>query len=212
MSSDDAQSSANDPLGERVYQAVKAYVTSVARPGQRLDLAFLASRQRASLTPVRAALHRLTGEGLVEAYLNAGFRVSPVTLGGLQDLYTWNRLLLAEALAAPLRPESGLAAGFELPLELVVVRDVANLFREVVHRLGNAEATRAIEGVNDRLHRVRMFELSVLGDGVAELRLMARLLSGDERAGLGEAIKYYHDRRLKVSGAILNAAAKSGQT
>ncbi|MGH1557293.1 GntR family transcriptional regulator [Caulobacter segnis] len=45
----------------------------VYQPGERLDAAVLAERYFWSITPVRAALHRLAGERLVEARSNEGF-------------------------------------------------------------------------------------------------------------------------------------------
>jgi DNA-binding GntR family transcriptional regulator len=205
MSSRDEETVRTEALGERVYQGVKAYIQERARPGQRLDVRMLAERQQASLTPVRAALHRLTGEGMVDASLNAGFRVPPLTVGGLQDLYAWNRQLLLHAAAEPATSWAAPVA-FALSEEGAVVCDVARLFAAVIRRLDNIEAERALARLNARLHRVRMIELEVLGDGPGELQAMVRQLSEGRWEELSGAIRVYHSRRVDAAVAIIGFA------
>jgi DNA-binding GntR family transcriptional regulator len=204
MASDD-RNARPDPLGERVYLGVKTYVMTAARPGQRLDMTFLADRQLASLTPVRAALHRLTGEGLVEPHFNAGFRVPPLSFGGLRDLYEWNRQLLAWAAQDALeRP--GRATPYRPPRKVSVVDEVARLFRALIAQLDNVEAEAAMDGLNDRLHRVRLFEASVLGDGVEEFRQIAGLVRDGQARPWSDAIEAYHQRRLAAVADIVSVA------
>ncbi|MGK4455738.1 GntR family transcriptional regulator, partial [Klebsiella pneumoniae] len=55
------------PTAERVHEALKRRIMGREfRPGDRLDPAVLAAPLSSSVTPVRDALHLLTGEGLVE--------------------------------------------------------------------------------------------------------------------------------------------------
>jgi DNA-binding GntR family transcriptional regulator len=205
----DEETGFNDSLGERVYEGVKAYVMSVARPGQRLDMAALAQRQRASLTPVRAALNRLTGEDLVEAHLNLGFRTPPLSLSGLRDLYDLNRQLLVQAsTVAKTRTGTDGIGTFVSSPERGVVRDVASLFQVIGRRSGNAEIERIVKRLNDRLHRVRMCELAVLGDGVQELGEMMAHQDDERGAGLRRAIQAYHRRRVKAIPDILAFAER----
>ncbi|MGC1301718.1 MAG: GntR family transcriptional regulator [Caulobacteraceae bacterium] len=193
-----------DSLGERVYQGVKAYVMSTARPGRRLDVPMLAEVQKASLTPVRAALHRLAGEGLIEATPSEGFRTPHLTLRGLRDLYEWNRRLLVQALSPPLRPERLAGAAVEMPPQIDPPHETARLFRAIAGLAGNSEIERAVTSASDRLHRVRGFELAVLGDGVEDLRTMASLLAGSNATKLRAEAQIYHRRRLRAVADIVD--------
>src|SRR5579872_5196064 len=80
---------------ERVYAAIRQRLRDgVYKPGERLEPAALADELSASITPVRDALHRLTGERLVEAPRHEGFRVPMMTETMLRQLYSWHRDLL----------------------------------------------------------------------------------------------------------------------
>src|SRR5574338_228961 len=85
---------------DRVYAAIKQRLRDgVYRPGTRLEPATLSDELNASVTPVRDALHRLTGERLVEAPRHEGFRVPLVTESMLRQLYSWHLDILLVALA-----------------------------------------------------------------------------------------------------------------
>ena len=80
---------------ERVYAAIKQRLRQGAyRPGERLEPALLSDELNARVTPVRDALHRLTGERLVDAPRHEGFRAPMLTETTLRHLYLWHRDLL----------------------------------------------------------------------------------------------------------------------
>src|SRR5690242_2313518 len=80
---------------DRVYAALKQRLRKgVYRPGTRLEPAALSDELNASVTPVRDALHRLTGERLVEAPRHEGFRAPMMTETLLRQLYAWHLDLL----------------------------------------------------------------------------------------------------------------------
>lgn len=84
---------------ERVYDAIRAQILDRAYlPGTRLDPAQLAKELAASMTPVRDALHRLMGEGLVEARTGSGFHLPLLNEPSLIDLYRWSHELSLLAL------------------------------------------------------------------------------------------------------------------
>ena len=88
-----------DPTSERIYRVVKQQVLDgVFRPGERIEAAQLADLHNASITPVRAALHRLVGEQLVDARPSEGFHAPQVSEPSLRDLYDWNGQVLQIAL------------------------------------------------------------------------------------------------------------------
>jgi DNA-binding GntR family transcriptional regulator len=80
---------ATTPLGivsvvDLVYRELRTRILrGDIEPGQRLAQAELADSLGVSRTPVREALRRLTGEGLVEFRTNYGFSVAETKIGGM---------------------------------------------------------------------------------------------------------------------------------
>src|SRR3546814_18944142 len=86
---------------ERVYLDLKARIVGGAYPpGTRLDPFHLAKRLAASPTPVREALHRLSGARIVASWTQEGFRPPIFADSDLFDLSLLSRALLG----LPLRP------------------------------------------------------------------------------------------------------------
>src|SRR3546814_4967838 len=79
---------------ERVYIDLKVRImTGAYPPGTRLDPRQLARAMDASATPVRDALHRLSGERIVDSWHQEGFRQPLLTEADLVDLYEWGGML-----------------------------------------------------------------------------------------------------------------------
>src|SRR5918999_6411832 len=70
-----------DSVADLAYERIRGLVLSgELAPGVRLGQVELAERFGISRTPVREALRRLAGEGLVEPLSNRGFRVADLGL------------------------------------------------------------------------------------------------------------------------------------
>jgi DNA-binding GntR family transcriptional regulator len=81
------------------YAQIRALILSgEMAPGDRLSQLELADRLAISRTPVREALRRLTGEGLVDALPQRGFRVADLGLDGVMRRLEL-RLLLEPGIA-----------------------------------------------------------------------------------------------------------------
>lgn len=186
---------------ERVYDVLKRLVlTGAWRPGARLDPAVLAERVDSSVTPVRAALNMLVGEGLVETGTGEGFRLPLIDEPALCDRYSWNAELLALALR-----RAGAPNAFDLPAARPdeLARAAAQLFLAIVRGSPNLEHVRAMHVLNDRLHAVRLAEAVVLEGVEPELMSLARAASQADRARLRALLAGYHRRRLRAASAIL---------
>jgi DNA-binding GntR family transcriptional regulator len=192
---------------ERVYDALKRRVLEAGlRPGARLDPTALAEELSASATPVRDALHRLTGERLVETRPSDGFHMPVASEPALQDLYAWNAQIVSLALqrggyGAP----SGTTAAMRANGAQSVVARTAALFEAVARRSGNAEHTAAVAANNDRLHAVRLVEPQVLDALPEELDALAALAAQDGGAALRKALTAYHRRRQRAASALVRA-------
>jgi DNA-binding GntR family transcriptional regulator len=70
-----------DSVADLAYERIRGYVLGgEVPPGARLGQVELAERFGISRTPVREALRRLAGEGLVDFHSNRGFRVADLGL------------------------------------------------------------------------------------------------------------------------------------
>ena len=88
-------------LTDRAYLGLrKEIITCKLRPGTEVGEQELASRLSMSKTPVRESLVRLTLEGLVEAFPRRGYRITPVTIKDINDVFTVRKAL--ESVAAEL--------------------------------------------------------------------------------------------------------------
>lgn len=190
---------------ERVYRALKDQLGRARFPaGQHLEPAALSQDLNASITPVRDALHRLVGEGLVETPRGEGFRTPLVTEVGLRHLYRWNEALLTLTLRSPrgappavVEPADGETIG---PVDAT-----DRLFLAIAARTGNPEHAAAIAGLNDRLRPIRHVELTVLAECEAELEEIAGRLAEGAPPLLRRTIVAYHRRRERGVGDIVAA-------
>ena len=181
---------------ERVYRDLKARIMDGAfAPGERLDPARLAENLAASTTPVRDALHRMSGERLIDSWHQEGFRSPVLAEPDLRDLYSWSLQVLLLALRDPappqaLRLEQFGDEGGDYPARL------AALFRGIALLSANRELRHAILNLADRSQVLRRAEL--VGDPSAEpaLRSMENNYRLKRWAGLRADLTAFHRRRL----------------
>jgi len=78
----------NRPLGDRAYDALRRDIIRCAlSPGAQVTESGVCDRYRMGKAPVRAALMRLSQEGLVRAVPRHGYLIAPITLKSVQDLF-----------------------------------------------------------------------------------------------------------------------------
>lgn len=190
---------------ERVYAALKAQLREGRfRPGDRLEPAALSEQLNASVTPVRDALHRLTGERLVEAPRHEGFRVPMITETTLRHLYAWHRDLLLLAVAS--RRGRDLFSGEEVATDRTSwdrPQCLGALFLAIAQTTGNPEHVTALEALEERLGPLQHLETLLL-DAVEEetAEIVAAVESADARA-LRAALVRYHRRRERIVPELL---------
>jgi DNA-binding GntR family transcriptional regulator len=190
---------------ERVYAALRQRLREGAyRPGDRLEPALLSEDLNASVTPVRDALHRLTGERMVEAPRHEGFRVPMMTETMLRHLYGWHHDLLllavlkhrAAAMAEEIVLNGGDAksGGFERQ---------NMLFLALARTAGNPEHVAALEALSYRLEPVQRLEQYFLDELEAETNDIVRALQARDRKALRSGLIRYHRRRLRIIPELL---------
>lgn len=186
---------------ERVYRALKEQVgTARYAAGQSLEPAALSHDLNASITPVRDALHRLVGEGLVEAPRGDGFRVPAVTEVGLRHLYRWNGALLDLAVRsrhANRLPEPE-RSGAVNPVEATEM-----LFLAIAAWTANPEHSAAVARLNDRLRPIRWTEAALMSGLDDELDAIADRVRGATPPLLRRSLSAYHRRRDRLVGELV---------
>ena len=196
---------------ERVLEVLKARILGREfRPGERLDPAHLASTLAASVTPVRDALHLLTGEGLVENRPGGGFHLPSLDEPALRDRYEW----AAELLMLALR-NRGHTMKPPCPVELAngsIANRIADLFQLIAGNSRNGEHGRAVERLNARLHAVRLVEPGVLADAREELAELEEAILSGARERMRRLLQTYHRRRVRAAAEIVRALYRADPT
>lgn len=188
------------------------------KPGARITAVDLADELGLSTTPVREALSRLSGEGLVEDRRGQGYFVRLLNAADVGDLY---RLSLAHLLialeprrAARLPPALYGEAGPAGPAEAAdPVGAVEALFRRWVLTTGSRRLVAAFRLIQVQLGPVRRLEPGLFGDLGPEARALAVL----DPAARGErlaALRRFHAARIRAAerlAALLDASARDAR-
>lgn len=191
---------------ERVYAAIKDQLRKGAfRPGERLEPAVFCDQLSASVTPIRDALHRLTGERLVETPRHDGFRMPLVTETMLRHLYSWHLDLLLLAIMnrrAITIAEQAVVSEAE-PGSLEHERQ-NGVFLALARSTGNPEHLAALEALTQRLEPVQRLEKTFLDETEAETAAIVQAVQADDRKALRSALVRYHRRREKIIPELLS--------
>jgi len=157
-------------LSERVYAALRAAILSGdLQPGTWIREKELAASLSVSRTPLREALVRLSGEGLVETSPNRGVVVRGVAHRELRELY--EILLVLEVHAARLAAQHATDEQVRALLETLDLTEFyleRERWEEVTHQSvafhtvlyeasGNQELAKLIQSIRARTHAFRRF-------------------------------------------------------
>lgn len=184
-------------------------------PGSRITAVDVADELRLSTTPVREALSRLAGEGLLEDRRGQGYFVRVLGAVEIADLH---RMSLAHLLitlqprrssrfataGAPQTPEERAAGAFD------PVASVEALFRGWVGATGSRPLVAAFRVVQIQLGPVRRLEHQVLGDLAPEAR--ALLADGEtSRAERLATLRQFHALRIREADRLAAVMAATAQ-
>ena len=181
--------------------------SGVHTPGTRLTANEIAERLSLSQTPVREALSRLAGEGLLQDRRGQGFfvpRLSEADLAVLFRLQEELLLMTCEADRPPL-PEPDLdqlmgvdRSGLQ-PRDLPVATE--RLFR-VLAATASPPLARHLGRLHDQLAAARTAEPEVL-DGLPEaFRNLADAVAAGGRQRIREALARFFARRIQAAAAL----------
>ena len=165
-------------------------------PGQRIDPATLATEFKISSTPVRFALYRLVGEGLVADHARAGLHVPLPNEVALRDLYDWMERLLLMACDVDLASVSRRNGSIQVASPADdLVKLTWQLFDAIAGAAGHRSLHRAVKQTNDRLAPVRRAKQGMIENLFEELSELNRHWQERDIPALKSALREYHQCR-----------------
>ncbi len=200
------------PLHERVYEGLKEdFLAGRFVPGKKIDIQELATRHRASKTPVREAAFILVGEGLLTHRADGGFLV-PISEPDEQiELLAWHMQLMNSTLSS-LR-ESAIRRAFQQSLTLAptpspasVAKLASAIFTSLVDAIGNRQASSDVRRLNERLHYSRMADATDPRNAEKELAVIANLDVVNLPKAARRRIESYHLRKIDHQRRIVTQA------
>ena len=170
----------------------------VLPPGERIAASEVAADLRLSATPVREALSRLAGEGLLDDRRGQGFFVRSLTAVDIADLYGLSlaHLSLAhEPQRTSLRRLPAPALGSAMRIT-DPVRDVERLFAGWMTETGSPALISRHRGAQILLGPVRRAEPKLFDDLADEAAGLRALDLRDPGGEWGAAVRTFHERRI----------------
>ncbi|WP_374276055.1 GntR family transcriptional regulator [Brevundimonas sp.] len=197
----------HEPYAKALAALRERIASGVLNGGDPVVVMLEAEALDLSPTPLREALARLEGEGLVRRVHRGGYRVAHLGAGEIAEHYRFQAGLVSTALASgPVRvqgPERRPSTASEASDAL------AGLLGDVVRGTGDRALLAAWLASTGRLERVRRREAARL-DGLVEehRRVSAALAAGTGQARTAAAGAY--DRRVEAAGRLSDPAASMG--
>jgi DNA-binding GntR family transcriptional regulator len=210
----DALATERKDLSRAEYAYVKirqAIREGKIKPGQRMRETELAENFAISRTPIREAIRRLTGEGLIEDVARRGLAVTQFTMAQVRELYFLRGVLEGAAASQ--------AAQIASPSEIKAMEEIIGLSRAVVDQ--PAETARLNLHFHRSIHEAARNQyltsaLKHLADSLSLLPGTTFEVAGRATVALSEhreiivAIKK-HDGA-KAEAVARNHIAKAGET
>lgn len=199
-----------DPFGVAVGAIRTRLRSGRLVQGEQLMARDLARELRLSATPVREALSRLAGEGLLEDRRGAGYfawRLDAVDLVELYDLQCgYLRMALNRSREAPPLAEP---APVREPIVQDPVAEIEAALAQLVLRGRSLALQRAHALLADRLAPARRIEAHVLGDPGPECAVLSAALAADDIGDLMALIDRYGAVRRQAAPELV-AVMRSG--
>jgi len=217
-------------LGDQAYDRIKEdIVVCRLRPGAEVTESGLADHYDFGLAPIRAALSRLTQDGLVSVVPRRGYIVAPITLQSVKEVFDL-RLLLEPAAA---RTAAGrvdvelLRRAGQGPFERrgaagdrLFLKGNRDFHIQIAQAAGNHRVTRILESLHDEMER--LLHLGLFANNRKTLHidhemqrhqheaLIEALAAGDPAAAEKAATQHIeHSRKLVMDAVISGVLAVS---
>ena len=206
-----------DSSVEMAYKAIRQRILDNVYPaGHRALEQEYADELGLSRTPVREALLKLAGEGLVEVIPRHGTRVLPVSTDDMREIYqmlTALEPMAAELVANKKLPAADLKPLIEASRDMTAALKADNLDAwaeadERYHRLlialaGNRLLADTVQGLWDRAHRARMVTLRLRPKPMHSTAEHNAIVEAIRAGDALEAARLYRSHRERGSSELL---------
>jgi DNA-binding GntR family transcriptional regulator len=208
LGSEGSRKSDEDPMTEgAVYERIKNWLLAQTLvPGQLLQIGVLADELGVSTTPVREALTRLAAERMIMSVPKRGFFARTPSEDDILGLYSVNQTILDAAVGRWPEEVAPAPVADEVPVQErsaeQLARQTGELFLQIATRSGVAEFAEIVRNMNDRLHHARVLESEIVPTAFVDVTKLAALVAAHDRVQLRQALKAYHEERLRQVAAI----------
>jgi DNA-binding GntR family transcriptional regulator len=196
---------ASHPKYESQYREIRRSLLSGRLfPGQHLEPVSLAEGLGSSATPVKFALHRLAGEGLLISHGWHGFQVPLPTELQLRDQYDWmeHMLTLAARLGTAIT-----ARAWQRPAAFSADDDLPEhtwkLFDAIASASGLAPLHLDFRRSNDRLAPIRRAKQGLIEQAPDEIAELTQLWQAGQTTQLQTGLHAYFARRRQLVPCIV---------
>ena len=197
---------------QTALESLRGQLTAGAIPwGAQIAATEAAEALRLSPTPVREALSRLAGEGLVEDRRGLGYFVRPLPAAEVADLYRLSlaHLLIAAGAAQAVTAQPERAAAFDPgsgPADAVLFTE--RLFEGWVAESCGRSLLEGHRRLRAQLGPARRGEPLVLTGLPEEARALAALDPRRERAAVQRALRAFFGRRVRAADRLAAVAER----
>lgn len=173
-------------------------------PGERIDPARLAAEFKTSPTPVRFALYRMVGEGMIADHARDGLHVPLLNEIALRHLYDWMERLLLMACDIGEAPTFQKTRKPELvTVDGDLVKLTWQLFDAIARATAHESLHHAVKRANDRLAPIRRAKQELLEHTGEELSQLIRHWQIRDMPALKSALRDYHEHRKQLVPCIV---------
>lgn len=182
---------------DRIYRTIKAHILAGQfSPGAKLTATRIAGQYEASITPVREAIYRLVGEGLVEMTAE-GFHMKPSSRDMLLDILDLSQKLLLVGLQRWRGSPAMRVDDHPLAAE-PTAEEAVQILEKILVNLFAASTNKAIlawgEQANERLRWIRTYQCRGSRRALLECVAIYNLAQQHDRARLARQLLAHHRR------------------
>ena len=206
---------------DEAYESLKRRILLCElSPGQELREAALAESAGFGRTPVREALRRLVLEGFVEVRPRQGYRVAPITLASVHDVFELRLLLEPAAVEFATRraPREAITALHDLAHAHYVhgdhesyerfLVDNRNLHVRIAESTGNQRLAHMLGNLLEEMQRLFFLSLDARDSSIEQMHehheLYDAMLAGDVETARRIVVDQIEQSRQRVIDALVS--------
>lgn len=211
---------ANRSGTDEAYEALKRRILLCdLSPGAELREAALADSTGFGRTPIREALRRLVQEGFVEVRPRQGYRVAPITLASVHDVFELRLLLEPAAVELAIRraPREAITALHDLAHAQYVhgdqesyerfIVDNLNLHVRIAESSGNQRLAHMLGNLLEEMQRLFFLSLDARDSSIEQMHehheLYDAMLAGDVETARRIVVEQIEQSRQRVIDALV---------